>query len=154
MPRDKVELHLGEAVPCTRKDLDDSGANLTLETGPCHRDCFAEPVLGPRGARTRGPARACALGSSPQLLRRQLGALGERGELHPHDLGIDLQPAGDRPALDETNARARPAPSPFPLPQWGRGLRRVGEADPRTAARHEWAFRGLTRSWVRGAARR
>src|SRR5258708_24639449 len=33
------------------------------------------------------------------------------------------------------------SPSPFPLPQWGRGLRRVGEASP-----------SLTRSWVRGRA--
>src|SRR5262245_41789636 len=56
---------------------------------------LAEFTFGPRGARTRGLARTRALASSPQLLRRQPGALGERGELHPHDLGIDLQPAGE-----------------------------------------------------------
>src|SRR6266568_1123837 len=34
------------------------------------------------------------------------------------------------------------SPSPCPLPQWGRGLRKVGEALP-----------SLTRSWVRGCAK-
>src|SRR6516164_6259423 len=33
--------------------------------------------------------------SLPQLLRSEPRALGERGELHPHDLGVDLQPAGE-----------------------------------------------------------
>src|SRR3984893_14261356 len=33
--------------------------------------------------------------SLPQLLRREPSALGERGELHPHDFGVDLQPAGE-----------------------------------------------------------
>src|SRR6516164_5750597 len=33
--------------------------------------------------------------SLPQFLRREPRALGERGELHPHDLGVDLQPAGE-----------------------------------------------------------
>src|SRR5262245_63073493 len=32
--------------------------------------------------------------SLPQFLRSEPRALGERGELHPHDLGVDLQPAG------------------------------------------------------------
>jgi hypothetical protein len=41
--------------------------------------------------------------------------------------------------LGETNGVRGRTPSPFPLPQWGRGLRRVGEAQP-----------SLTRSWVRG----
>src|ERR1700730_15970584 len=31
----------------------------------------------------------------PQFLRSEPRALGERGELHPHDLGVDLQPAGE-----------------------------------------------------------
>src|SRR5215470_1524961 len=34
--------------------------------------------------------------SLPQFLRSKPRALGERGELHPHDLGVDLQPAGKR----------------------------------------------------------
>src|SRR5499433_1225734 len=34
--------------------------------------------------------------SLPQFLRSEPRALGERGELHPHDLGVDLQPAGKR----------------------------------------------------------
>src|SRR6516165_10012222 len=33
--------------------------------------------------------------SLPQFLRSEPRALGERGELHPHDLGVDLQPAGE-----------------------------------------------------------
>ena len=33
-----------------------------------------------------------------------------------------------RPALDETAGLDQRTPSPFPLPQWGRGLYRVGEA--------------------------
>src|SRR6516165_12298717 len=48
-------------------------------------------------------------------------------------------------------------PSSLPrkaLPNGGRGLRRVGNAYPRTAARRGRAFRGLTRSWVRGGATR
>src|SRR6266571_3546750 len=55
---------------------------------------------------------------------------------------------GLRWSAPDAPARARPlpmilsscgSPSPCPLPQWGRGLRRVGEAQP-----------SLTRSWVRG----
>src|SRR5262249_60471469 len=33
--------------------------------------------------------------SVPQFLRGESRALGERGELHPRDLGVDLQPAGE-----------------------------------------------------------
>src|SRR6266481_5302663 len=44
-----------------------------------------------------------------------------------------------RPAPAISAPSAMDTPSPCPLPQWGRGLRRVGEAQP-----------SLTRSWVRG----
>jgi hypothetical protein len=53
-------------------------------------------------------------------------------------------PASVRPAVDETVNGVRAAPLTLPSPPniGGRGLRRVGEAEP-----------SPTRSWVRGAAR-
>src|SRR6266568_85403 len=42
----------------------------------------------------------------------------------------------------ESKVHSVASASPCPLPQWGRGLRRVGEAQP-----------SPTRSWVRGCSR-
>ena len=54
-------------------------------------------------------------GSGPELAGSELRPLDQRAELHPHDLPVDLEPAGKRPepAVDTGDHAPRPTPDAY-----------------------------------------
>ena len=75
-----ASVHSGEDVILTATGPGSERVRGSMDNTEVFRVMVEALGLGPR--------------RSPQLARRQAGPLAERGKLHPHDLGVDLDAAG------------------------------------------------------------